>query len=54
MTSSNPRRTQTDGNGGAGLGLALARRLARASGGEVDATANPAGEGARLRVRLPA
>jgi signal transduction histidine kinase len=45
---------RTGGNGdGAGLGLALARRLARATGGEVDITANPRGEGARLRVRLP-
>jgi signal transduction histidine kinase len=50
-----PGRTQTDGEGdGAGLGLALARRLARATGGEVDVTGNPAGAGARLRVRLPA
>lgn len=48
-----PGRTQTEGDG-AGLGLALARRLARATGGDVDATANPAGDGARLRVRLPA
>jgi signal transduction histidine kinase len=48
-----PGRTAGDGNG-AGLGLALARRLARATGGDVDITCNPAGEGARLRVRLPA
>ncbi len=48
-----PGRTNGDG-GGAGLGLALARRLARATGGDVDAIANPGGDGARLRVRLPA
>jgi signal transduction histidine kinase len=48
-----PGRTGGDG-AGAGLGLALSRRLARATGGEVDAQPNPAGEGARLRVRLPA
>ncbi|MCU1623497.1 MAG: hypothetical protein JWL79_2342, partial [Frankiales bacterium] len=34
----------------AGLGLALARRLARATGGDVTATAGPGG---RFTVRLP-
>jgi signal transduction histidine kinase len=48
-----PGRTGTDG-AGAGLGLALARRLARATGGEVEALPRPGGEGARLRVRFPA
>ena len=49
-----PGRTGTNGDGdGAGLGLALAPRLARATGGEVEATANPEGDGARLCVRLP-
>ena len=48
-----PGHSGGDGDG-AGLGLALARRLARATGGDVDVTGNPAGAGARLRVRLPA
>ncbi len=39
-----------DGHPGAGLGLALARRLARAAGGDVTATAGPGG---RFTVRLP-
>ena len=39
---------------GAGLGLALARRLARATGGDVDVTDPPDGQGARLRSRFPA
>jgi signal transduction histidine kinase len=39
---------------GAGLGLALARRLARATGGDVAVEDNPQGPGARLRVTLPA
>jgi signal transduction histidine kinase len=38
-------------HGGAGLGLPLARRLARASGGDVTAAAGPGG---RFRARLPA
>jgi signal transduction histidine kinase len=39
---------------GAGLGLALARRLARATGGEVDVASEAVSEGARLRVWFPA
>jgi signal transduction histidine kinase len=38
--------------GGAGLGLALSRRLARAAGGDVTASPDPAG--GRFTVRLPA
>jgi signal transduction histidine kinase len=41
----------TVSSAGAGLGLALARRLARASGGDV--TCAPAGGGGRFVVRLP-
>jgi signal transduction histidine kinase len=48
-----PGQTGTAGDG-AGLGLALARRLARATGGEVEVASPPRGNGARLRVRLPA
>jgi signal transduction histidine kinase len=48
-----PGRTGTNGDG-AGLGLPLARRLARATGAEVEAVGHPDGTGARLRVRLPA
>lgn len=48
-----PGHTGTDGDG-AGLGLALARRLARATDGEVDVTRDPSGNGARLRIRFPA
>ncbi|HEX8156592.1 MAG TPA: HAMP domain-containing sensor histidine kinase [Solirubrobacteraceae bacterium] len=47
-----PGETGTDGDG-AGLGLPLARRLARATGAEVEAVSPPGGIGARLRVRLP-
>jgi signal transduction histidine kinase len=46
------RRAGANGHGGAGLGLALARRLARAAGGEVTATAG--GPGATFVVDLPA
>ncbi len=44
------RHDPADGHPGAGLGLALARRLARATGGDVTATAGPGG---RFTVRLP-
>jgi signal transduction histidine kinase len=44
------RQEPGDGHAGAGLGLALARRLARATGGEVTAAAGPGG---RFTVRLP-
>jgi signal transduction histidine kinase len=44
------RQDPADGHGGAGLGLALARRLARATGGDVTAAAGPGG---RFTVRLP-
>ena len=44
-------RDQGAGSGGAGLGLALSRRLARASGGEVEAL--PSASGGRLSIRLP-
>ena len=44
------RGNPADGHQGAGLGLALARRLARAAGGDVTASAGPGG---RFTVRLP-
>jgi len=48
-----PGHSASDGDG-AGLGLALARRLARATGGDVEIADTPLGEGVRLRVQLPA
>jgi signal transduction histidine kinase len=44
------RLNPADGHDGAGLGLALARRLVRASGGDLTSTAGPGG---RFCVRLP-
>jgi two-component system heavy metal sensor histidine kinase CusS len=44
----------SNGHRGAGLGLPLARRLARASGGDVTLAPPAPGAGAEFRVRLPA
>jgi signal transduction histidine kinase len=48
------RAGDVNGHRGAGLGLPLARRLARASGGDVTLAPPAPGAGAEFRVRLPA
>ncbi|MEA2392912.1 MAG: hypothetical protein QOJ82_803, partial [Solirubrobacteraceae bacterium] len=48
------RRGAANGHGGAGLGLPLARRLAKASGGDVKLASGAPGAGAEFRVELPA
>jgi signal transduction histidine kinase len=47
------RLDQGRGRAGLGLGLYVARRLARASGGDLRATDPPGGHGARFELRLP-
>ncbi|MEA2255927.1 MAG: hypothetical protein QOG35_1972 [Solirubrobacteraceae bacterium] len=48
------RHRAANGHGGAGLGLPLARRLAKASGGDVTLASGAPGAGAEFRVELPA
>jgi signal transduction histidine kinase len=47
-------RERGNGNGTTGLGLAIARELATAHHGTITASDNPAGDGARFTIRLPA
>ena len=49
-TAATPARSRDDG--GSGLGLAIARTVARRHGG--DLTLDPAGDGARFVLLLPA